>query len=102
MFTATRETVMIYLIETFGSFNGSGYLTFGSKWRLMVGYKFVLRRDSLTGGGVIFGLSEKNAIEAAELQNVYLEFEPNRFFQLVVGCFDGESLVAAVTGVGHP
>ena len=42
--------------DTFWSFHGSGYLVLDDKSSPMVGYKFVLRRDNFTGGGVMIHL----------------------------------------------
>jgi hypothetical protein len=83
--------------DTYGSFHGSGYLLLDDKSSPMVGYKFVLRRDNFTGGGVILGLNDEDAVKAAELKNVRLNVGPGKFFELLVGYCDGDSLPVAVT-----
>lgn len=90
---------MLYINETFGAFNGVGYLTDGGNWKPQVAYKLVLHRDNFTGGGVIFGLSDEDAVKAAELRDVQLEVSIDRSFKLVVGDFDGDPLTTAVTGI---
>jgi hypothetical protein len=89
---------MLCIDETFGSFHGHGYLLIGDKSSPMVGYKFVLRRDNFSGGGVILGLSEEDAFKAAELKNVLLSVGSDKFFELLVGYYDGNPLPAAVMG----
>jgi hypothetical protein len=90
---------MLYINETFGSFHGSGNLILDDKSSPMVGYKLVLRRDNFNGGGVIFGLSEDDAVKAAKLKTVRLQVASDKFFELVVGHYDGDQSTAAVTGL---
>ena len=68
---------MLSIDETFGSFHGHGYLLIGDKSSPMVGYKFVLRRDKL-----------KNVLSVGS----------DKFFELLVGYYDGNPLPAAVMG----
>jgi hypothetical protein len=65
--------------DTYGSFHGSGYLLLDDKSSPMVGYKFVLRRDNFSGGGIILGLNDEDALKAAELKNVQLSVGPENF-----------------------
>ena len=90
---------MLYLNETFGAFNGIGYLTVGDNWKPEAAYKLLLHRGNFSGGGVIIGLNEDDAIKAAEHQYVLLDAGGDHFFKLVVGHYDGEALTTAVTGL---
>lgn len=90
---------MHYIDDTFGSFHGSGYLLLDDKSSPRVSYKFVLRRDNFSGGGVILGLKDEDAVKAAKLKNVQLSVGPGKFFELLVGYYDGNPLPAAVTGL---
>lgn len=90
---------MHYIDNTFGSFHGSGYLLLDDKSSPMVSYKLVLRHDNFSGGGVILGLNDEDAVKAAELKNVHLQVASDKFFELVVGYYDGDPLSAAVIGL---
>ena len=94
---------MLHLNDTFGAFYGSGYLTVGDRWRPMVGYKLVLRREDFSGGGVLVGLNDEDVTKASELGNVFLSISQEQFLVLVVGPYDGDGLATAVNGVRrHP
>lgn len=90
---------MLYIDDKFGSFHGRGYLLLDNTSAPMVDYKFVLRRDNFSGGGVVLGLNEDDAVKAAELKNVRLQVASDNFFELVVGHYDGDQSTAAVTGL---